>query len=702
MKSIREVRVHGVSGTPPRDMLHTDPIPRLDGDEYARIFKKRPSHDAKHPSGTPYETEAFHWGSLTTGHWLTSLWILLAPFAFANVSGWMATSRKPLQRTAIRLAALALTGLFIAQIGYVLVGVPMLYVASAGWSETAVMMARLGSGLAWVLVFGAIVLRLSTQSHFDPLDYGDRFELLFTPTITAMRPSNHPASDHFDDPAERGVTDPALWKVHSMVHRLRRIHFAAGQLVIALVLARMQEAGTLTWLATAGLGLTVVLVVTTTYVPESRIYLGATAVITLLAEGIAIAAVILFSLSETPPIVDAIHVTTFHVAIALGIAAALSLVCGIPGIGALTIATFLGGAFGVGAGFIAEDIASVETGLVQWGGAWVAPAALIFVLFVALVAVVMTLRGPPELDRDGLVNQLLTRVTRRSGAILATAAGFGLSAGALAIVEGCLLTEGACGPEALEAVPLADPIVVVLLAVVLLVAAFRIGSYRPLVSFGLAAAASVVIWVGVTDPTMGGFRPGDYLNALPLARTLIFVGPLLAIGRSVLGAYRQGASNRKVGIIWDVASFWPRWFHPLGPPAYGPKVVTELERHLRSDGISVLAGHSQGSVIAAVAANRACEEGGEAAVGLLTYGSPIGLLYERLFPDVGMSDLIATLPARLQGGWTNLWRVDDPIGGKPLGGSIVDILDERGRGHSGYELSRAYRDARDAIASRLP
>jgi hypothetical protein len=34
---IRELRVHGVSGTPPREMLYTDPIPEMGGDPFTRI-----------------------------------------------------------------------------------------------------------------------------------------------------------------------------------------------------------------------------------------------------------------------------------------------------------------------------------------------------------------------------------------------------------------------------------------------------------------------------------------------------------------------------------------------------------------------------------------------------------------------------------------------------------------------------------------
>ena len=95
-ESTKELRVHGVSGTPPRAMLHTDPVPRLESQGCARIFQQRPSLSRSHTHGREYSTEAFHWGSLTTGHWLTSLWVLLTPFALANVSEWMAVKRSPM------------------------------------------------------------------------------------------------------------------------------------------------------------------------------------------------------------------------------------------------------------------------------------------------------------------------------------------------------------------------------------------------------------------------------------------------------------------------------------------------------------------------------------------------------------------------------------------------------------------------------
>ncbi|MEX1037278.1 MAG: hypothetical protein WDZ96_00315, partial [Acidimicrobiia bacterium] len=677
MDPINEVRVHGVSGTPPRDMLYTDPVPR-DADEFARIFRKRPSLEFTHSSGRPYNTEAFHWGSLTTGHWLTSLWILLAPFAFANVAGWMARRRSGLHRSVIRLAGLALTALGVAQMGYLLVAVPLLYATGHAWSTPALATVRAATALGYVLVFGALVLRLSTQSHFAPLTYKRRFELLFSTRVSAMKPDHEEdLPGIWDDPAGARVTDTVMWRVHPIVHRLRRVHYATGQFVVSLILAGIVDSDPMRWMAVAGLGLSALLIVFTAAAPRNRLVLAVTAWISTAALGVALAAVAVFVLSEAVPDVDAVHRSTLHIAIALGVTAGLSIIAGIPGIGSLTIATFLGGAFGVGAGLIAEDVLSLDENLVANGGAWVLPASLVFVLLVSLVAVLLTFSGPPELSGTGLVSRLLTRITRRSKLLLTAAAIFGLAAGSVAVFQACLRTSGICQPDALTGFAGADLAVIGLLAALLLLVALRIWNYKPLIAGVLAVSAAVVVWTGMADPAIGSVAPRDYLLALPLSRTLIFVAPIFAIGRSVLGAYRQGASSRKVGVIWDVASFWPRWFHPLAPPAYGPKVVTALRDHIEAGDIEVLAAHSQGSVIAAVATHHASLTGKGMPSGLLTYGSPIGLLYSQLFPDTGISELQNTLPPEIARGWSNLYRIDDPIGGEPLSGAVDSILDER-------------------------
>ena len=106
-----ELRVHGVSGTPPRDLLNTDPITSAKDDDYTKVYRP---HDAIH--GHDPNAQAFHWGGLTAGNRWTALWIFLSPFALVNVGGWLVRERSLRATIAIRLAAAMLTGVFVAQL----------------------------------------------------------------------------------------------------------------------------------------------------------------------------------------------------------------------------------------------------------------------------------------------------------------------------------------------------------------------------------------------------------------------------------------------------------------------------------------------------------------------------------------------------------------------------------------------------------
>src|SRR5690606_23159480 len=104
-------------------------------------------------------------------------------------------------------------------------------------------------------------------------------------------------------------------------------------------------------------------------------------------------------------------------------------------------------------------------------------------------------------------------------------------------------------------------------------------------------------------------------------------------------------ARRQVGILWDLGSFWPRWFHPLGPPAYGPYAVARLQTILAEEKPDVLSAHSQGSLIAAVALSLADEDDRPGL--FMTYGSQIGGLYPSLFPGVGTDMLVAAPPSQV-------------------------------------------------------
>ncbi|WP_439661624.1 hypothetical protein ACSHWB_08990 [Lentzea sp. HUAS TT2] len=159
----------------------------------------------------------------------------------------------------------------------------------------------------------------------------------------------------------------------------------------------------------------------------------------------------------------------------------------------------------------------------------------------------------------------------------------------------------------------------------------------------------------------------------PFSAFGVFVLGLLAVSllRAVYLAARQPESGRRLGIIADIAQFWPREAHPIVPPCYALKVVPELvarvQDHLRDPGTRVvLCGHSQGSLLVAVAAARLLEElppHDRERIGLLTAGSQLQWAYPRAFPAVVPHASLARLAGGLDGRWRALCRGTDPLGG---------------------------------------
>ncbi|MFL6106720.1 MAG: hypothetical protein ACJ72L_07135 [Marmoricola sp.] len=221
---------------------------------------------------------------------------------------------------------------------------------------------------------------------------------------------------------------------------------------------------------------------------------------------------------------------------------------------------------------------------------------------------------------------------------------------------------------------------------------------------------------------------------------LLTAGGLLLIASHL----RRSESARKaVGVIWDLATFWPRAAHPLAPPCYAERVVPELDTRVRwalsePGNQVILSGHSQGSLIVASMASR-LENDLLGRIRLVTYGSQIRMLYGRIFPAVfgpdaigydattGRSGLTSGFPdvgyghdepsapieeslrARLEtpgGRWVNLFRRSDPLGFRvfsdndssldvPVPEVPTEVHGDPGpavQGHSGYQHSPQYRD----------
>lgn len=206
--------------------------------------------------------------------------------------------------------------------------------------------------------------------------------------------------------------------------------------------------------------------------------------------------------------------------------------------------------------------------------------------------------------------------------------------------------------------------------------------------------------------------------------------PLLAIAAVAL-SIRFDAIRRRVGVVWDVGSFWPRRFHPLAPPAYAERAVPELASHIAKltvDRGVVVAGYSQGSVLGLAAAMQLAAADPHR-LALLTYGSPLGRYYRRFWPAVFGGGIYAGVANswRADGGgeerFCNAYRLSDPLAGAVFTGPDEQIgladcdLDTdlrlpdprwpgsiagcpRPMGHFRYERDPEVADALDMLAAR--
>src|SRR6476659_620856 len=101
--NVVELGVHGVSGTPPEELLDRQLVRQVAGDKTAGFYRPRlreewrdrPSNDPATDS-EPYSIaaeaipppllEGYSWGGLTSGSPSRALWLILLPFTLINVA----------------------------------------------------------------------------------------------------------------------------------------------------------------------------------------------------------------------------------------------------------------------------------------------------------------------------------------------------------------------------------------------------------------------------------------------------------------------------------------------------------------------------------------------------------------------------------------------------------------------------------------
>ncbi|MGN9784497.1 hypothetical protein ACTMTF_23885 [Nonomuraea sp. ZG12] len=681
---VTELRVHGVSGTPPNSMLnHPHPHP-VAGDRTTGFYRRwwpsgRPAgRDADVP-GVRHR-EAYAWGGLTSGGRTIALWLLLLPFSMANLAYFMLPrpdGGRRLRHTveaAQRLFALLLTGTLVGALVRASVDL-------VGWQCTAAGRACAREGApVWVhwmsQLWGTEESRRLAVTALVPLAVVGVLWAIARRTWRRDERTVLPP-DGFGHPGVL-LARRRLWHGGAPVWRLRSVHiaFALGAigLAVSAPFARSAGGAALT-VANAAVQVAAVVLVVLPGIgrrvdPEAGDADGGW--LTRACRALEIAAPVLF-------------LVTFGWALAglpLGVPRE-ALSAQLPGVGAGTVqlgmTMVLAVVVGAGtwalarmdrpAGRAADRIGRAAVpgerramgGMASWftlmAAAGSANALALGLMFwtASFFGIPESPSRPADLGTDLFLDDPVWWTAALvpvmvAGVVLVAVVLWRIREAATAKLAPKLAAS--YGPHAAEVAGKWS------LAALSDRAGLVLGL---LVGTGLTgfAVVTVIYRLGLVTPVEG--TAGLFATLGSWAMAAFAVG-LVLLGRRT---YSDSRLRRTVGILWDVATFWPRAIHPLAPPCYTERVVPELVARLdaltRDEEDQVLiSGHSQGSVIAAAVVLQLRPAVRER-VRLLTHGSPLCRLYAAYFPAYfGAASLSAVRDAVR---WVNLYRLSDPIGG---------------------------------------
>ncbi|MET8912677.1 hypothetical protein [Micromonospora sp. NPDC004551] len=657
-----ELRVHGVSGAGPEQVLDRPNVHQVAGDRSGGFYRPRSGYpDTTGPGGVLLE--AYRWRDLPSGTAVRTLsLVFLLPFMLGNMAIWMHPPGTGLPAATVkalcRLLALTLTAVYV--------------IAVAGVALDLIAWKCMGSprcltGRNW----------LSWLGERPP---GLRLAVLALVPVAAValvwRLSSRPGSTFstFRSPAAASgthqLTAVGQWDGAPLVSRLRAIHVAAAFATLDVVMLAARSAGgrasvvvtALLVLTAAVLTACVVLVCAhplldrTTPAPRVERNLRRLQTVACLLT-VAVVVVVAAepgswaagrSLPRYGEIVSLLFATQTVVLVALGAAVlwARPRLPGGPRLRALGAPVIDAVAAGLGVAYSAELVYRVADVLDRSAPtaarlATSPPLAYKWAIFAFFLAVTVAAVAC-------LVVALASRPARRRAAA--------------DIVARDHPDAPADAAERLRQVEK-------------IIARARFTErVTPLVLTYAALAG-----LGLATSTLGlaGWYPGDVIDRwAPIPADLVNFGIGLGsyvIAAAILGlilgglfAYRTPEFRRYVGVLWDLGTFWPRAAHPFAPPCYAERAVPELARritYLTGQGRTVLlAGHSHGAVLLAATVLQLPPEVC-ARVALLTSGAPLARLYAHWFPAYVHTDVLHEIGERIGWRWINLWRDTDAIGG---------------------------------------
>lgn len=673
--SLYEIRVHGVSGTPPTSMLQVPNVIRVAGDAAAGFYQPATASTA-HPDPQPDTlVEAYSWSGLTSGGKLRALWLLLLPYMLINVAFYSAgrpLSRsgrgRRLQATVLRWLALSLTFTFVLSI----VSVSMDLVAWQYLRPGREVTQPLLKWMRWRWL-NHPQRQLALTAVVPAAMVGLLWRLANQTWSRTERTRVPPAPDN---PRETPLADRSMFNGRGPVRKLRAVHVAAGFTVVAAMLLlplwhrphtpfgdafwRGGVLGLLTLVVLAVLVLVIALAFLPSMTDRDTPHGGTPAESDgykflpwlALALVIGVGAFVWFSPAfdeawpgsvtsgGLPGYADAV-VWLFAVQAVLLLGSAA--LCGWQrserstawaGFAPTVLAAvgwLISGGFGaaltlavarvLGSPAAASQVDSARDLIVPTSYFWTAATALgaAFALVPTLGWLLVRWRSSIKVLRPKVPGSYGDPTDAGAPARAATIASQWARA---------RLTD--------HLVPIAGALLATVLA---LVTASAIG-------YGIDHE-----WI------LEHLSWAVNFGVLALAAFALL---LIQIGRR---AYSDQADRRTIGILWDLGTFWPRAVHPLAPPCYSERTLPDLLRRIefrRADAPVVLSCHSQGTVIGAAAV---LQLSSTERLGFVTYGSPLRRLYARIFPAYFGREALDCVRASVDDRWRNLYRSSDPIGG---------------------------------------
>ena len=743
---VTELRVHGVSGTPPEVLVGDTAVEQVAGDDLVRFV--RPATRRRRRDGP--DVEGMSWGRLTSGPALQALWLVLLPLGLVNLAFWAGHHpERERFHALVRLLALTVTAVLALSITHVAVDLVAWQCrgqqcgAAAGvlgfadgWAPGT----RVAVAAALPVLLLVVLTSLSRRAslRYEAVAGGPAVD----PTSPDVTVFDRTPREEVADARHPSLDSPWMWRGESLARRLRILHLSTGFAVVAFAVGLVPDergVASVTALVLAGAVVVVGAVLVTVPTPWTRWTTGSLrgehAIGTVLVLGalgaVALAAVGAWgggapawtgapsALPRLPLVVDLLVAAQTVLLAALLVLRLLgpdgqqagpdgtgegALGRALGRVGPTLLASsgvLLGYAYSAAVSARVADVLRGTSGEVRLTGLRIFDwGATGFVFFVGILVFFAALMGSRVVrGRRRIITQVLHEYGYTSDE---------LSAQDYRRWRDDHRVRRVALPRATSELAQVDNVLALL----------GFGAVAGLVVAALASASTVANLAGqdlaLLEPPRGLVVVGSWMV------TTAGVG-LVALG---VAGWRSETWRRRLGIAWDVVAFWPRAAHPLAPPSYCERAVPQLVARTcylaRSAGGGhgvVLSGHSQGSVICVAVVQQlwAVDPAhGLDRVGLLTHGSPLARAYATVFPHHFGFARLRTVDARLGRRWLNLFRVTDPIGAslvRVLGTdrdrrvSDPEGLDMDGshaayppvRGHSGYDLADSYADAVDEL-----